>query len=342
LIVLSNEEKINPIPMENIIRLHLAVKAALVVGEYRFNPTLLAEPQDDRVPQRDSDFHEILNEIWPTVQEANKIAPGFAKIPKSLILFAKPGKPFSRAGKGTVQRQMTVKSYASELDDLFSSQEIGLLTEGLTLGISGSADNIKIFTREIYIQALEADNLKDSDDVFQHGMDSLRVAVVSQRLQSALKACGVLLNTTAVDARLVYAAPSIDKMTESILALISKKDHSQATNGTVGVSPRQQAMEALLENYSTNSPSETGYLPATNGTTPTSKPWTVILTGTTGSLGSYLLAALESLPASKVVKIYCLNRFASAKDKQRKASESRGPPLFLVRRQRQPSPIPSS
>jgi len=97
LIVLSNGEKINPIPIENIIRSHLAVKAALVVGEYRFNPLLLVEPQDDRVPQTDSDFHEILNEIWPTVQEANKIAPGFAKIPKSLILFVKPGKPFSRA-----------------------------------------------------------------------------------------------------------------------------------------------------------------------------------------------------------------------------------------------------
>jgi len=142
---------------------------------------------------------------------------------------------------------MTVKSYASELDHLFSSQEIGLLTERLTLGISGSADNIKISTREIYIQVLETDNLKDSDDVFQHGMDSLRVAVVCQRLQAALKACGVILNTTAVDARLVYAAPSIDKMTESILAFISKEYHSQAPNGTVGVSPRQQVMEALLE-----------------------------------------------------------------------------------------------
>src|SRR6187402_1027750 len=33
LIVLSNGEKINPIPMENIIRSHPAIKAALIVGE---------------------------------------------------------------------------------------------------------------------------------------------------------------------------------------------------------------------------------------------------------------------------------------------------------------------
>jgi len=80
--------------MENIIRSHPAVKGALVVGEYRFSPSLLVELEGNRMPQTDPEFHLLLNEIWPTVQEANMIAPAFAKIPKSLIPFAKFEKSF--------------------------------------------------------------------------------------------------------------------------------------------------------------------------------------------------------------------------------------------------------
>jgi hypothetical protein len=49
----------------------------------------------------------------------NRIASGFSKITKSLIIFTTPGKPFLRAGKEAVQRQMTVQSYSEELAHLF-------------------------------------------------------------------------------------------------------------------------------------------------------------------------------------------------------------------------------
>jgi hypothetical protein len=97
---------------------------------------LLIEIEDENVPETDAERLEVVKKIWPTVEEANRIAPGFAKIPKSLILFTTPGKPFMRAGKGTVQRQLTVKSYSKELNQLFSSQQDDLLTEGLTLDAS--------------------------------------------------------------------------------------------------------------------------------------------------------------------------------------------------------------
>ena len=49
---------------------------------------------------------------------------------------------------------------------------------------------------------------------------------------------------------------------------------------------------------------------------------TVLLTGSTGSLGSYLLENLCS--ASTVEKIYCLNRCDDGKERQREANSSRG------------------
>ena len=160
LIVLSNGEKINPIPMENVILSDPFVESVLIVGEYRFSPSLLVEMEHGNEPKTDVERLEAMRKIWPTVQESNRFAPGLAKIPKSLILFATCGEPFLRAGKGTVQRQMTMKLYSKELDQLLSSQQNDLLIESLTLETSRSSESVKTFTGEIYSQALEIKDLQ--------------------------------------------------------------------------------------------------------------------------------------------------------------------------------------
>jgi aryl carrier-like protein len=152
-------------------------------------------------PETDVERLEAVKQIWPNVEEANQIAPGFAKIPKSLILFTRPEKPVLRSGKDTVQRQLTVKSYSKELDQLFLSQQNYLLIEGLTLDGSSTQDNIRIFTRQIYGQVMELDNLSDSDDVFHRGMDSLKVLVVVQRFRAAVTTVGLPIKPKDVDSR---------------------------------------------------------------------------------------------------------------------------------------------
>lgn len=329
IIVLSNGEKINPIPLENIIASHPKIRAALVVGEYRFSPSVLVEMEDSSIPTTPEEKREALNEIWPHVQEANKVAPAFAKIPKSLILFTTREKPFIRAGKGVVQRQNNVKAYSKELDQLFSSQETDLLTEGLTLGTPLSPSVIKMFTREVYLQALETkdiknlSDLKDSDNVFERGMDSLCVTVIVQRLRAALASCGADLNLGSIDSRLVYSAPSIGQMTEALIALVEKRNGVHAEDTSTS-SQRQRRMEEILLKYSKDIPSKPASNGSVNGSAAHTKPWSVILTGTTGSLGSYLLATLESLPKSQVAKIFCLNRSADSQQRQKKLSLSRG------------------
>jgi hypothetical protein len=223
LIVLSNGEKINPIPIEHIVQTHPSVKAALVVGDSSFNPSLLVEVEDSSIPGTKAERRERLNQIWPSVEKAIKIALVFAKIPKSLILFATAEKPFLRAGKGTVQRQNTLKAYAKELDDLISSQEDSLLTEGLTLGkLSSQEAIIKTFTREIYSQALGTKDLEHNDNVFERGMDSLLVELIVQRLRAALKASDAPLNLKEVDTRLVDDATTVNQMADALVEIIER------------------------------------------------------------------------------------------------------------------------
>ncbi|KAI6816579.1 acetyl-CoA synthetase-like protein [Hortaea werneckii] len=54
----------------------------------------------------------------------------------------------------------------------------------------------------------------------------------------------------------------------------------------------------------------------------TDRPTAVVLTGSTGSLGSYILDNLLRNP--KVDKVFCLNRSSNAMEKQRQNNESRG------------------
>ncbi|KAK0105234.1 hypothetical protein ONS95_004375 [Cadophora gregata] len=318
LIVLSNGEKINPIPMENIVNSHPAVKAALVVGEYQFSASLLVELKDVNKPRNEHELRERLDDIWPYVEDANKIAPGFAKIPKSLVVFTTPEKPFLRAGKGTVQRQLTVKAYTQELDRLYASQEGSLLTEGLTLTKGGGPNDIRIFVREIYKQAMEDDSLSDSEDVFQKGLDSLGVSVIVRRLKAALEACSIPLNIEDINPRFVYSAANVSKLTSALLTLRNTAQGVPYTNGIAA--SEKESMASILEKYSGNIPTSK----SEHRLDLVETPWTVLVTGSTGSLGSYILAALDRLPKSRIGKIVCLNRSADAKERQRKSSLSRG------------------
>jgi hypothetical protein len=71
---------------------------------------------------------------------------------------------------------------------------------------------------------MDLDDLGGSDDVFYRGMDSLKVLVVVQRLGAAVKTIGMPINLEDINARLVYSAPSVDKMTEAILELVKKPE----------------------------------------------------------------------------------------------------------------------
>jgi thioester reductase-like protein len=334
LIVLSNGEKINPIPLENKICSHTKIKAALVVGEYRFSPSLLVELEDKVIPRTPQERRDLLNDIWPVVQEANRSAPAFSKIPKSLVLLTTAEKPFARAGKGTVQRQKTVKLFSQELDQLFSSQETSLLTEGLSLVKPISPSIVKTFTRELYLQTLqmkEAKNVSevdDSDNVFEKGLDSLGVMVIVQRLKAALKFCEANIDLNVIDPRLVYSAPSIGQISNAIITILENGNEASTGDGSSVMVPRQRKMEEILQKYSKGIPSRPFNDEILNGLKigifSRQKGWRVILTGTTGSLGSYLLAAIEALPESQVAKIFCLNRSPNSEERQKKSNLSRG------------------
>jgi acyl-coenzyme A synthetase/AMP-(fatty) acid ligase len=101
IIVFLTGEKTNPISMEDHIAGHPEVKAALVAGAQKFQAALLIEPVAEKSLTAE-ERAQLIERVWPTIQEANKVCPAHAKISKSHILITDPEKPMARAGKGTV------------------------------------------------------------------------------------------------------------------------------------------------------------------------------------------------------------------------------------------------
>jgi acyl-coenzyme A synthetase/AMP-(fatty) acid ligase len=118
ILILSTGDKLSPVDMESIIEANAAIGAALVTGFGRFKCALLVEAVNP--PSKEEEKERLLDTIWPSVKEANKKAPSSAQIHREMIILTSKDKPMLRAGKGTVQRKMTVTSYAKELDALYA------------------------------------------------------------------------------------------------------------------------------------------------------------------------------------------------------------------------------
>ena len=321
-IAMSNGLKMDPTEMESTIATHPGVTGVLVAGSYRFRLCLLIEVKEGvELP---------LNAIWPTIEGANKTAPKFGRVPKELVMFASPNKPFLRASKGTIQRRLTIQAYEKEIEELYSKVEDGLLTSGVALPSSLESQYLVPFLKDLCSQTLldqddvanEDDTIAIDDDLLTRGLDSLSTFVLLARLKAALKKCDVKTDVIErVDNKLIYSSATIRQLAENLSRVISSDGPANdpvARDGDGGLT-------TLLEKYT----NKLGELPSANTLPANERPKreVVILTGSTGSLGSYILASL--LERDDVRKVFCLNRNGDAKA-QLASFKSRGLPNSLI------------
>ncbi len=298
-IVLVNGEKLNPVTMEEVIASHPEVRSALVVGQARFQTALLIEPMKPDLSEEHKG--KLTESIWPVAEKANSEYPAHARLSKSLLLFTTSSKPMSRAGKGTIQRAITLQQYAKEIDALYTGSDPD--EESLALDTKDFR-SMSSSIRYMIEHSTKLESLGDEDDFFTHGMDSLQVLQVVRRLRTALSKSGTEVNITTST---IYMHPTVAKLSNAIIQLI---DPSRI-NDTVAEEDDISKMRESLDSWSSDLPGQNKH-----------SSLTVILTGSTGSLGSYLLDALLAEP--KTTKVYCLNRSNDASQRQLKSNSGRG------------------
>ena len=328
-VVLSNGENLAPALMEASLMSSTAVKGAMIVGHGKFEPAALIDLVDSP-PEDVYDRQEILKELEPVVNEANKHAPGHGQLDLHHVLFADKDRPFRYLGQGKIQRHQTYQQYEEVIEKLYQAAEDGQL--GLTEGDAGDSPRID-FTRQSsikeWLQKFIADDagihdLGGDDTFFEAGMDSLRVIRIVRELKRQVKlADDTQLTPQSLSPAVVYSHPSLNELSDHL----SKKakpapqdldsGYQSADSNETGRSSKLRDMESLLDKYVQNLPvgNQRQQLPIIQGTT-------VLLTGSTGSLGSYLLNELSNDP--NVQRIICLDRTSSAAEKHRETGPKRG------------------
>lgn len=298
----STAEKLNPTTMEDTINSHSGVLSALIAGHGKFQSCLVVEP---RTALASEDAKQrMIEDIWPAVQRANKDCPAHGRIMKDFIIFASPDKPFSRSGKGTVQRMMTLDLYKSEIDMLYDPGNTSERHSGgfhVTGQGSLSESLYEIISKTTWLKELTYTN-----DLFEAGLDSVQVVALAKHINSFLT--DNQTDIQRVSPTTIYAHPSIAALEKAL------ESPEPASNSST------QRMQRLFDKYISN-------LPVASIATRPSRDQNVVvlLTGSTGSLGSHLLDRLSA--SASVSTIYCLNRGGDAEKRQMKSHQEKDLPI---------------
>jgi thioester reductase-like protein len=307
-IVLSNGEKFNPVTMEKIIEGHPLVSRAVIAGHGRFQSCLLVEPNWHEWSE-DKPVRDLIDSIWPVVQQANETGLAHGRVLKSKIGVASKAKPFKITPKGTTQRQHVYRDYAEEINSLYQkSDEDDIVSEQLpeNADLAGIKNYIHKVVSSILGRAIE-----DKEDFFGVGLDSLQTVQLSRILQGAIRAQYPDKSSEAITTQKIYSNPTIQQLSVFVHKIISGD-----ANGVADEASRAEIIESLVKKYTDDIPAQELNLQNPPDT------HTVILTGSTGSLGNYLLSALLDDP--NTVKVYCLNRSGDAASRQKKSFAEKG------------------
>ena len=304
-IVFSNAEKVNPVDMEGMISAHPLIRSAIVGGYGKFQSCLLVEPVNCSATPKDE--VKLLDDIWPTIELANQNCPSYGRIMKDFILFTSSEKPVLRTGKGTVRRQMTLDLYQNEIDKLYEA--IAIPDNPATTLMDGElkdVNNLRDSLYQIVVACTWLNNkLTLEADFFELGLDSLQVVALTRQVNAYLIESA--LPFKAISSQMIYNHASILKLE----AAISDQDISSLAIDRV------QRMQDVFTQYSSDLPTKQSLPPSQIvGSV------VILLTGSTGSLGSYLLDTLISNVG--VRKVYCLNRGKESKERQIKSHLKKG------------------
>ncbi|TFK53343.1 putative aminoadipate reductase [Heliocybe sulcata] len=327
-LILASGEKTVPAPMEGKILTSPLVSGAMMFGRGHNEVGILIEPRPEHAidPADEEALVEFRNAIWSVIEEANEEAPAFSRIFKEMILVTSPEKPMRRAPKGTVIRKATLADYAQEIDELYERVESSR-GEDVDPPKSWETTDLKewLILQAQEINDMSKGSLPDPEvDLFAQGFDSLSATFLRNRIIGALRLSenpAAKVAAATVSQNFVFANSTIVSLATAIRNLISP-----LANGHVPEHSHVAVMEQLILKYSADMPT----LSASSAAALPPKS-TVLLTGTTGGLGSSMLWML--LEDEMVERVYAFNRKssrASLAERQKVAFEDRGLPVHLL------------
>ncbi|KAI3543044.1 hypothetical protein CABS01_03297 [Colletotrichum abscissum] len=288
LICLATGEKVRPTILESLLRQHEDVRDATAFGEGQFELGVIVEPVR---PVEPSEMANFKASIWPAIEEAGRQMDAHARITSSTAILVVAPEALPRSDKGTVLRSAVSRKFADEMAAVYCDLEASMVAPPIDL--SSPASSIRNLVTQDVLGLDNGRDWEDDDDFFSGGMDSLQATRLRRLLTASLRATYAaskpetanLLSADMIKDDIVYRNPSVNKLVEALIPSSSK------TNGVI---TETKLIEQLVDKYSSR------------GIHREQRKSVVLLTGGTGSLGSFFVGRL--LADDNVSNVICLNR----------------------------------
>lgn len=287
IIVLSNGQKVNPIPMEASLQANPMITRALVLGQGKPQVALLVELQHER---QEEPAMFITDNLWTLIDRVNAQFPAHSRITRSKIIIGNSDKPLTCSAKGTILRKATAAAYENEVNLLYETELIKCASSISNLEKIRDQASIKDLVKASVGSLLPEMEFLGHEDLYSSGLDSLKTVELIQILQERLS--NLTNEPPSFPNDFVYRNSTIDALSSALCRFL---DISPESPTDMPTSPFSVA--AMIEKYTADLGSGI----------------TVILTGSSGSLGSYIL--YELLHEPRITKIYCLDRSLHVKEK---------------------------
>jgi thioester reductase-like protein/acyl-CoA synthetase (AMP-forming)/AMP-acid ligase II len=297
IIVLSNGEKFSPSEAQSMVGRCPGVKSALIIGTGREQPALLIEPSTSGNLDNNTRNALILRALC-----ANQVLPAHAQIHATHIKVLEAPGAFLRSSKGEVRRASTIDALKDTIEALYSVAGVGTVPS-CELDLSSVHALAQSLIAVISGELLQGKSVAQNDDFFELGLDSLRVTRLLRLLRGGLEQQNHAVGSVLTP-RVIYQNPSAAALSKALMRLVTgERSNSTAPENT------NAELQSILDSY-------TSLMEGLRTKD------VLVLTGSTGSLGSYFLDNL--IRKRSFAKIICLNRRGGNLDKQREIHKSRG------------------
>ncbi|TFK33796.1 acetyl-CoA synthetase-like protein [Crucibulum laeve] len=294
-------EKTVPAPMEAVIMRSPMIQAVVIFGNLQDQTGVLIQPTPELVIDISDQqaLAKLRNILWPVIEAANQEAPAFSRIFKEMILITSPEKPLPRSNKGNVVRKNALKIYETEIQHLYATIESNTDSEEISVPKSWDKEGINNWLIDQAKNINQNREILPLRDLFEQGFDSLSATFLRLRILGALSRLDSAPElSTKILQNVVYTHPTVDELSKYIVHLLENPGGSTKTKNSAAF------IEGMISKYSIGLDAPLPLaIPDDINSTPAC---TVLITGTTGSLGSDILALL--LRDGSVQRIYALNR----------------------------------
>ena len=280
-ITLITGKKFDPAPIESdILSSSPLLEDVLVFGTGESYPGLLLFPANDVeiLPE------ELIEEVWPAVDELNQKTQSHARIPKLMVsvVFTKRGDAaLEKSSKGTIMRASAERRYFEQIKSAYSAK--ALASNGYHEPIPDS--DVKEEVLNILNQVI-GHEVDPAQDLFGQGIDSSACVQIRGLLEKRFGSP----SQAQLPLNVVYDSGTALALSDFILDLRHGRQAERFDEHMV--------MNKLVEDYSNVNP-PTRLPRAESGEV-------VVLTGATGALGAHILHLLRDNKG--INKIYCLLR----------------------------------